>query len=90
MTEDLLLSLFFVFSAFVPFSVILRVDAHSAMAQGKESSVICMSARSIVTSVLLFCFGHDLQLLVQVYLVVDLLLCRSTLVTLDTVVWLSG
>ena len=50
----MLLSLFFVFSAFVPFSVILRVDAHSAMAQGKESSVICMSARSIVTSVLLF------------------------------------
>ena len=40
MTEDLLLSLFFVFSAFVPFSVILRVDAHSAMAQGKESCVI--------------------------------------------------
>ena len=76
------------FSAFVPFSVILRVDAHSAMAQGKESSVICMSARSIVTSVLLFCFGHDLRLLV--YLVVDLLWCRPMLVILDTVVWLSG
>ena len=67
------------------------------MAQGKESSVICMSARPIVTSVLWFCvflpnfpFGHDLRLLVQVYLVVDLLLCRSMLVTLDTVVWLSG
>ena len=29
------------------------IDA--SMAQGKESSVICMSARSIVTSVLLFC-----------------------------------
>ena len=35
-----------------------------------------------------FPFGHDLRLFV--YLVVDLLLCRSMLVTLDTVVWLSG
>ena len=37
-----------------------------------------------------FSFGHDLRMLVQVYLVVDILLCRSMLVTLDTVVWLSG
>ena len=35
-------------------------------------------------------FGHDLRMLVQVCLVVDLFLCRSVLVTLDTVVWLSG
>ena len=47
----------------------------------------CLVVLCVLTD---FPFGHDLRLLVQVYLVVDLLLCRSMLVTLDTVVWLSG
>ena len=87
-------SLLCVFSSRSLLSVHVKLTAHSVMidvssgSRKRVSSVICMSARSIVTSVLLFLFGHDLRLLI--YLLADHLLCRPTLVTLDTVVWLSG
>ena len=65
----------------------------------KENSSKCHphSCAYIVTSVLRFYvflpispFGHDQRMLVQVCLVVDLLLCKSLLVTLDTRTWLNG
>ena len=66
-------------------------------AQGKESSVICMSARSIVTSVLLFCvfllyslFGHASRILVLVGVAVDSPVCEPLVDVMDMVVWLSG
>ena len=90
-------------SAFIPFSVSCVGDSalgHDRCVLGlKENSSKCHphSCTYIVTSVLWFCvflpispFGHDLRMLVQVCLVVDLLLCRSLLVTLDTGTWLSG
>ena len=90
-------------SAFVPFSV--SCAGNSALGHDrcvlrlKENSSKCHphSCTYIVTSVLWFCvflpiplFGHDLRMLMQVCLVVDLFLCRSLLVTLDTGTWLSG
>ena len=56
-----------------------------------------MSARSIVTSVLLFCvfllyslFGHASRILVLVGVAVDSPVCEPLVDVMDMVVWLSG
>ena len=63
-------------------------------AQGKQlqvsSTQLHVHRDGFVCSYRFSPFGHDQRMPVQVCLVVDLLLCKSLLVTLDTGTWLSG